>query len=230
VNASNAGGPETGRTATKEYRIAPPPGVSEQAQQGRRDALEQVLATDGRPELAGEVRLPATALGLQPGDVTGDPLAVQRQMSRYQRSDAEIGLASGAGEFEKKFGEFDRLMDVSEDANQPVSPSFLATTKRIRELFQKKQFEDALVETNEVLLHYPKSALLWLMKGTLHLRLNQAALSLAAYEKAFDLEPDPRVLAQIEQLRRLQGEREALRQKNQIPSPQPVTPSDGGVP
>lgn len=51
------------------------------------------------------------------------------------------------------------------------------------------------------------------MKGTLHLRLSQTDLSLAAYEKAYDLEPGGRLLAQIEQLRRLVGERETLRQK-----------------
>jgi tetratricopeptide (TPR) repeat protein len=218
------------RSNNSEFRIAPPSAVSEKSQRQPRDAIEQILASDQAPDAGGEVRLPAAALGLQPGDVTGDPIAQSRERARIQRTDAEIGATSGAGEFEKKLGDFDRVLEVTEDENKPLSPSFVMSTKRIRELFQLKRYEDALVEANELLLHYPRSALLWMMKGTLHMRLSQMDLSLSAYEKSFDIEPSQKLLSQIEQLRRLANEREVLRQRKSGASLQPVKPQEGSSP
>ncbi|NBW81197.1 hypothetical protein EBR21_05530 [bacterium] len=218
------------KSSNTEFRIARPAGVMEHPQQQRRDGIEQILAANRSPDASGEVRLPAAALGLQPGDVTGDPIAQSRERARLQRTDAEIAASSGAGEFEKKLGDFDRVLEVTEDENKTMSPSFILSTKRIRELFQLKRYEDALVEANELLLHYPKSALLWMMKGTLHLRLSQADLSLSAYEKSFDIEPSQKLLMQIEQLRRLVNEREVLRQRKTGAAVQPVRPQEGNSP
>lgn len=201
------------KIAAGELRILPPPGSTQPAQRARQDLVDQVLGVEKGADSSTEVKLPASVMGLRPGDVTGDPISVQREQSRLKRTDAEISATSGAGEFERKLGDFDRVLEVTEDENKPMTPSFIQSTKKIRELFTLKRYEDALVETNELLLHYSKSSLLWTMKGTLHLRLSQTDLSLAAYEKAFDLEPAGRLLAQIEQLRRLVGERETLRQK-----------------
>lgn len=212
-----------------EFRIAPPPASTEGEQQTRRETVEKVLAGDRSPALD-EVRLPASVMGLEPGDVTGDPIALSRDRRKLQRTDAEIASVSGAGEFEKKLGDFDRVLGVTEEEDRPASPSFTASTKKIRELFQQKKYEDALVETNELLLHYAKSSLLWTMKGTLHLRLSQSDLSLSAYEKAFDLEPSPRLLAQIEQLRRIVAERESMRLKKQTVKPEPQNPEEGRAP
>jgi len=204
---------DTKKISTGELRILPPPGSTQPAQRARQDLVDQVLGVEKDGDSGTEIKLPASVMGLRPGDVTGDPISVQREQSRLRRTDAEISATSGAGEFERKLGDFDRVLEVTEEENKPMSPSFIQATKKIRELFTQKRYEDALVETNELLLHYSKSPLLWTMKGTLHLRLSQTDLSLAAYEKAFDLEPGGRLLAQIEQLRRLVGERETLRQK-----------------
>lgn len=218
TSVSSAGGDASqARTSRKplagEIRIAPPPNSNEPAQRERKDLVDQVLEGDKGTEL-NEIRLPTGAMGLQPGDVTGDPITLSRERSRLQRTDAEIAAVSGGGELEKKLGDFDRILGVTENEGRPLSPSFTTSTKKIRELFAQKRYEDALVETNELLLHYSKSSLLWTMKGTLHLRLSQSDLSLAAYEKAFDLEPTPRLLAQIEQLRKIVSDREAMKLKN----------------
>ena len=125
-------------------------------------------------------------------------------------------------------GDVDRVLDVSEESARPMTPSFIGQTQKIRELFQNRRFEDALVETNELLLHYPRSALLWTMKGTLHLRLNQNDLALAAYEKSFDIEPSRRLLAQIEDLRRLAAERESMRKNQGAASEHELSPNSSG--
>ncbi|MEY3901455.1 MAG: hypothetical protein RL189_761 [Pseudomonadota bacterium] len=217
------------KNTASEFRIAPPPASQEANERAQRETVEQVLTGERSSELT-EVKLPASVMGLEPGDVTGDPIAQSRERARLQRTDAEIAGMSGAGEFEKRLGDFDRVLGVSEEDSRPLSPSFTESTKKIRQLFSVKRYEDALVETNELLLHFSKSALLWTMKGTLHLRLSQSDLSLSAYEKAFDLEPTPRLLAQIEQLRRVISTREGLRQKKLEQPAQNIKPVDGRVP
>lgn len=202
-----------------EFKIAPPPGASDASQRQQREKLEQVLAGESGTDGISEVKLPASVMGLKESDVTDDPIAISREQARMQRTDAEIAASSGLGEFEKRLGDVDRVLDVSEDTNRPMTPSFTAQTQKIRELFRGSRFEDALVETNELVLYYPRSALLWTMKGTLHLRLQQNDLSLSAYEKAFDIEPSQRLLAQIEDLRRIVSEREGLRRQKNNPDP-----------
>lgn len=202
-----------------EFKIAPPPGSFDASQRQQREKIEQVLAGELDTDGLSEIKLPASVMGLKEGDVTGDPIALSREQARMQRTDAEIAASLGLGEFEKRLGDVDRVLDVSEDTNRPMTPSFTTQTQKIRELFRGNRFEDALVETNELVLYYPRSALLWTMKGTLHLRLQQNDLSLSAYEKAFDIEPSQRLLAQIEVLRRVVSEREVLRRQKNIPDP-----------
>lgn len=221
--------PRDNKNVATEFRIAPPPASQEASERAQRETVEQVLSGERGSDLT-EVKLPASVMGLEPGDVTDDPIARSRERARLQRTDAEIAGVSGAGEFEKRLGDFDRVLGVSEEDGRPLSPSFTESTKKIRQLFSLKRYEDALVETNELLLHFSKSALLWTMKGTLHLRLSQSDLSLSAYEKAFDLEPNPRLLAQIDQLRRVISAREGLRQKRLDQPAQNTKPVDGRVP
>lgn len=200
----------------QEFRIAPPLGSTEVAKKSSSEKIEKLLSGDFENDEHSEVRLPAAAMGTQSGQMPADPLQSSREHSRMQRTDSEIGSISGYGEFEKRLGEIDRALDVSEAALRPMSPSFTLQTQKIRDLFREKRFEEALVEINELVIHYPRSSLLWTMKGTLHLRLSQRELSLAAYERAFDIEPSERLLAQIEDLRRLYRERESLRQQRNI--------------
>lgn len=218
------------KSAPREFRISPPMGSPELTQRQQRDQIEQVLAGESGTDGVSEVKLPASVMGLKPTDVTEDPISLSREQARTQRTDAEIAANAGQGEFEKKLGDFDRVLDVSEEGNRPMTPSFIGQTQKIREMFQARKFEDALVETNELLLHYPRSAILWTMKGTLHLRLNQNDLALAAYEKSFDIEPSRRLMAQIEDLRRLASERELLRRNRGMSPASELAPQPTGEP
>jgi tetratricopeptide (TPR) repeat protein len=228
--AETASKEDVKKTAPRELKILPPPGTRDSAQTSTREMVEQVLGVDKNSRESSEVKLPAGAMGLRPEDVTGDPISQSREQSRLKRTDTEISAISGAGEFERKLGEFDRVLDVTEEENRPLAPSFVQTTRKIRELFTQKRYEDGLVEVNELLLHYSKSGLLWTMKGTLHLRMSQIDLSLAAYEKAFAIEPNGRLQAQIEQLRRHIAERETLRLQKQEINPKPTKTDEGPQP
>lgn len=231
VLASDVNRAEDAKKETqRELRILPPPGAKESSQSSTREMVEQVLGVDKNTRDAGEVKLPAGVMGLSPGDLTSDPVSQSREQSRLKRTDSEISASSGAGEFEKKLGEFDRVLDVTEEENRPLSPSFIQSTKKIRDMFTQKRYEDALVEVNETLIHYSKSALLWTMKGTLHLRMSQTDLSLAAYEKAFAIEPSARLLAQIEQLRSLIAEREKFKQQLPVTNSKSIKSIEGREP
>lgn len=83
-----------------------------------------------------------------------------------------------------------------------VAPSYILGIKSVQKHFKNKDFEDALIEVNELLKFYPKSAKLLLMKGTLHRRLGNPSLALKSYESAFVLEPSVRVEAQILELKK----------------------------
>lgn len=160
--------------------------------------------------------MPAAVLGLKESDFSDDPVLQARNERKMMRTDAEIAASYGGGEFEKNLGDVDRSLNLSEEQQQSKrKPSYLTGTRQVRELFAARRFEDALVEVNELLLHFPKSSLLWTMKGTLHLRMRQQELSLSSYEKAFEFEPSNQLLAQIEDLRRRLNEQERLRQPTQ---------------
>jgi tetratricopeptide (TPR) repeat protein len=210
----------------KGFKIAPPSG-SEQVELNAREArMSELLgSTTDTHDLNSEIKLPASALGLQESDVSNDPVLKARRESRMTRSDAEILANFGGSELEKSMGDVDRTLNLSEANEGQLKPSYLTVTQRIRNLFAARKFEEALVEVNELMLHYPNSALLWTMKGTLHLRLRNTDLSIASYEKAFEFEPSNQLQAQIESLRRVVYEREQLRQRQQTPEPVRQDPS-----
>jgi hypothetical protein len=71
------------------------------------------------------------------------------------------------------------------------------------------------------------------MKGTLYQRLNQIELALASYERAYDIEPTRKLLAQIEHLRSVLNDRaEIAKPRSPIVLPgdtsQTSNPAKGG--
>lgn len=198
----------------KNFKIAPPAGSEQSTQRAQQGSISALLkASPDKHDLNSEIKLPASVLGLQESDFSNDPVMQERRESRMTRSDAEISANFGGSELERNISDVDRTLNLSEEQTDQLRPSYLAVTQRIRSLFSVRKFEEALVETNELLLHYPNSALLWTMKGTLHLRLRNTDLSIASYEKAFEFEPSSQLRAHIEELRRVVSEREQLRQR-----------------
>lgn len=208
----------------KNLKISPPAGLDSKEKRARQGSLDQLMKSSQQvSDVDTELKLPASMLGLRETDLSGDPFLQSRQDSRVLLSDQEISASFGGNELEKNLGDVDRSLSLSEEQSGPLRPSYLKTTQRIRALFASRRFEDALVEVNELLLHYPSSSLLWTMKGTLHLRLRHKELSLASYEKAFEIDPSIQLQAQITELRRWVHEREQIRKRRE---PAVVTPTE----
>jgi tetratricopeptide (TPR) repeat protein len=214
----------------KGLKISPPAGLEQEEVKVRERILSDLMREPSdSDDFNSEIRLPASALGIQESDLSEDPVLKSANARKMSRSDVEILANLGGSELEKNMGDVDRTLNLSEEQTEQLKPSYLSVTQRIRILFSNRKFEQALVETNELLLHYPNSALLWTMKGTLHLRLRNTDLSLASYEKAYEFEPSNQLKAQIEELRRIVSERENLRQRNSDSESQGQEPSRNGV-
>lgn len=208
----------------KSLKISPPAGSDREEKKARQGSLDQLMkSSPNTHDIDAELKLPASVLGLKEAELSDDPFLRSRQDSKMLRSDQEISASFGGNELEKNMGDVDRSLNLSEEQPGPLKPSYLKTTQRIRALFASQRFEDALVETNELLLHYPSSSLLWTMKGTLHLRLRNTELSLASYEKAFEIDPSTQLQAQIADLRRRVNEREQIRNRRE---PAVVSPAE----
>jgi tetratricopeptide (TPR) repeat protein len=141
----------------------------------------------------------------------------RRREAKNRRTDNEIvGAARTIDErHATDMGALDRDLGVVPSEKYGGSPSYVSTMQEIKELYKEREYEAALVETNEALRSFPKSAKLLTMKGTLHQKLNNIELATAAYERAFALEPTKKLEAQIEHLRSVLSERASLGRKRE---------------
>ncbi len=132
---------------------------------------------------------------------------------RARATDSElIGSEGGMGSpLDRELGSLERELDLEPTRPPGPAPSFSLTVKKIKNLFRKRKYQDALIETNYALEFYPQSPQLLMMKGTLHQKLQQIDLALSAYQEAFDLRPSRKLRAQIKYLRLKVKERESLR-------------------
>ena len=191
-------------------RISPPPGAEKSKKE--RQAVDKLLA--GLPDEArdgGELSIPADP-ALTP-ESTGRSAEERRRDFQARQTDEELtgGARSLDERHTKDLGDLDSQLKVTPEENAGQGPSFSRGIQKVKELFKNRSFEEALIETNELLHYYPASAQLLLMKGTLHQRLGQIDLALAAYSRAFEYEPSKKLKAQIDHLKRLVAERESLR-------------------
>lgn len=91
----------------------------------------------------------------------------------------------------KKAGE-----PVPEDAADGADPqSYLATLARVRALYQRRQYELALVELVALDRQYPDDERILEMKGTLYRKLGRLDEAKRAWERVLALNPDNRVVA-----------------------------------
>lgn len=195
--------------------IAPPPGASTPAKDAQ--AANSLLAQ--MPEGADEMTIPVESA---PGADASSSLEQRRRQFYSQQTDKEIVGAEHSTDdrHAKSLGQLDKQLGVEPEEKPGQAPSFTLGTEYIKDLFKAQKFEEALIEVNEMLRWYPKSAQLLMMKGTLHQRLSQIDLALTAYQRAFEYEPSRKLKAQIDYVQRLVQEREDLRkQREGIVSP-----------
>jgi tetratricopeptide (TPR) repeat protein len=78
--------------------------------------------------------------------------------------------------------------------------SLVKTSERIRELVKSGNYALALVHADQILARYPNHVKTLQTKGSLLLRLGEREAAIKAYQRAQELEPDPRVEEQLKKL------------------------------
>lgn len=192
--------------------IAPPPGTAAKRFPSQVDELLDQVPESARGD-DGELAMPVDPSLLPGSEKRLTPVEQRRREFNARRTDQEVVGATRATDdtLGRDLGDIDRKLKVTPEENSGQAPSFTLGIQKVKELFKEKLFEDALIETNEMLRFYPKSAQVLLMKGTLHQRLGQVDLALSSYKRAYEYEPSRKLLAQIESLQRVVTERESLR-------------------
>jgi tetratricopeptide (TPR) repeat protein len=128
-----------------------------------------------------------------------------------RQTDQEILQATQQVDFQKWQRETEKALGFAEPSI-PVDkpPSYTLTLEEIRKLYENKEFERALILVNKMLGFYPRSAQYLMMKGTLHQRLEQDAMALQSYEKAFEISPSEKLKVQISHLKRKHQHHQSL--------------------
>jgi len=109
-------------------------------------------------------------------------------------SDREITqtFPQGLAEDEGKRREIEKGLNLtpSDDSNPTEgSPSYLAATDRIKQLYKSGRFEAALLEIDEIIRQFQTDGRLYEMRGTLLDRLGRRELALKSWKQALRFEP-----------------------------------------
>lgn len=208
VSNEDLGGSRSAASGTPGSRITPPSPAGERDTDSEGTALGRRFLED--PDASSyeydPVRLPS-----------GQTVEEQRQQEmRARTTDAEIGAVEGGlgSPLDPELGRIERELDLETTLPAEKVPSFTAGTKKVKRLFKRRHFEDALVETNYLLEFYPRSPQLLMMKGTLHQKLEQIDLALSAYREAYFIRPHRKLQAQIRYLEFRVADRERLKRGN----------------
>lgn len=198
-----------------ERRISPPgTNPAETKPTSNSSEIDKILSQmpkDSR-ESDSEISIPISAFdGPQSTDAL-DERGKRLRDAHNRRTDNEITGSTRSIDERKprEIGELDKSLEVAPTEKPGASPSYVSTVQKIKDQFKRREYENALVETNEALRYYPRSAQLLTMKGTLYQRLNHLELALSAYERAYDIEPSRKLLAQMEHLRNILNDRASI--------------------
>ncbi len=199
----------------KNLNIAPPDAqhvANKNKSSAQVDEMLDQLPEDARGS-DGEISIPVDPSVLQSSEKKLTPLEQRRREVNARRTDQEIIGATRSRDdaLGKEMNDIDKKLKVTNDDNNDQLPSFTLGSQKIKDLYKMREYDEALIEANELLRYYPKSAALLSMKGSLHQRLGQIDVALSSYKRAYEYEPSRRLLAQIEHLQRLIAERESLR-------------------
>ena len=194
-------------------RIAPPSGKIGSDTRAR-SAVEELLSIPpGESSSDDEMSAPAEGVFEDPAEKERRELERRRRERNLQPLDRELsgGRKSMDERHSKDLMDLDRSLGVESDSDPEGGQSYTLAVIQLKRLFKAREYEEALILLTELLRQYPLSVQLLMMKGTLHQRLDQIDLALAAYEKAFEEEPSKRLKAQIDYLKRRSWERNRLR-------------------
>lgn len=113
-------------------------------------------------------------------------------------------------------------MGLGENGGPSQSPSYIVGLSEISDHYRNREFELALIKINNLLIHYPTSAKLYKMKGTIFIKLRNYQLAEKSWSKAVNLDPSDNLLKKG--LERVQQKVISLPNNNysKVPIPAPI--------
>ena len=128
-----------------------------------------------------------------------------------------VGSALGLDQkFPQDLARLDRELGVIDRSKVEKLPNFIQELEEINILYQERKFERLTVKLNHLLEFFPESPKLLRMKGTVYLKLGFYEASLNAFMRAYDLQADKRLKAQIDSLKdRLAGQERTQNRKEE---------------
>ncbi len=117
----------------------------------------------------------------------------------------------------------DRSMGVAK-TDKSQGPSYTLGLAKVRTFYRSKDFEFALIETNNLLAFYPGSPLLYKMKGSILMKLGHKNLAEKSWSRALELSPNDKTL-QVALVRLKKGN-----ENNLSPNASGLKPMDPSTP
>lgn len=136
-----------------------------------------------------DIEIPLAALG-QEGDLK------PKGISSPAATDREImaSLPDMASEAPVKSALMDKAFGVGSSKGPKQAPSYTLGIAKITNLYQKRNYEYALIEVNHLLSFFPQSPRLHKMKGTIYVKLHNFPLAEKSWLTALEFTPNDQVL------------------------------------
>jgi tetratricopeptide (TPR) repeat protein len=191
-------------TVSRTPIVVPPEAVREWAygtDGSTREGRYVVRMTDGHREW--EVEFPDAAYGSE----VRVPLRAGGYQMKYSGGDSGLTGAdreieeSDREQREKNREKIDPMYSLVDESPKKQAPkrekkeSYLVGVAQIRQLYDSRNYEIALVQLVELEKDYPNDEKLLAMKGSIYRKLGKSKLARAAWEKVLALNPDNSVVA-----------------------------------
>lgn len=111
------------------------------------------------------------------------PTAADREIT------SRLNRTSGAISDQRRDVEGSMGLKAPEDSAPDQDKSYLAQIDHVKQLFKASRYEAALMETDELIKHYPMDPKTHQMRGTLFDRVGQKDLALKEWKQALRLDP-----------------------------------------
>ena len=136
-----------------------------------------------------DIEIPLAALN--PGDShkpkgISSPAATDREIT--------ASMPDMAKEAPAKSAFMDKAFGVGASDGPKQAPSYTLGIAKITKLYQKRNFEYALIEVNHLLSFFPQSPRLHKMKGTIYVKLHNYPLAEKSWLRALEFTPTDQVL------------------------------------
>ena len=84
----------------------------------------------------------------------------------------------------------DAALGVSSENGPTQSPSYTLGLAKATDYYRKREYEFALIEINNLLIYFPQSAKLQMMKGTIYLKMQNLTMAERSWQKSLDMAPN----------------------------------------